>query len=69
MMGTGPAQVILQPFAFFHYENISEDITKRVAKGLKMSTIGGSGDPGSNICLQPQLFQLDWEGNWDPFAL
>ena len=67
------AILIFQTFAFFHHENIMEDIFKQAAEALPKSPYNDDGD-GPNggghsslsLYISHQLLQLDKEGNWDP---
>ena len=57
-MESGDAQsaiVILQTFAFFHHENIAEDIVNRAAEAFEAPNEEAS----RNITFLPQLLQLD----------
>jgi tetratricopeptide (TPR) repeat protein len=60
---------ILQTFAFFHHENIMEEMFKRAAEELKAPT--AAAENPSRLLLQAnnlphQLLQLDRGGSWDP---
>src|SRR5882762_900208 len=58
---------ILQTFAFWHHEGITEEIIKQAAEaGSKEPAIGGDNN-SSEVLLPPQLLQLDQRGSWDPF--
>ena len=64
-MGSEDAEsaiVILRTFAYFHHENITEDIIKRAAEALKAP----NGEVCGNVCFPPRLLQLDQAGTWDP---
>ena len=64
-MGSGDAEnaiAIMQTFAFFHHDNIGEDIIKRAAEAVKRPTEEAGGIAG----FPPQLLLLDQEGAWDP---
>jgi tetratricopeptide (TPR) repeat protein len=60
------AIVILQTFAFFHHENIREDIIKRSAEALKETGHGNSVHPNLHASDVLQLLQLGRNGKWDP---
>ena len=61
---------ILQMFAFFHHENIGEEIFKAAAEAAEEACLGNGSDSDmdflqDNIILH-QVLQLDKGGNWDP---
>src|SRR6202795_2103574 len=65
MMGSRQAEtaiLILQIFAFFHHENIAEDMIKRAAEAWETPNEEAS----RNTSLR-QLLHLDEQGSWDPF--
>ena len=64
MMDTRAAEsaiFLLQIFAFFHHENIAEEIIKQAVENI------GSNKTSQDIDLPPKLLQLDEEGRWMPF--
>jgi hypothetical protein len=70
-MGTAAAEsalAIIQTFAFFHHDNIVEEIFKRAAEAAKEPPLGGSNNGKTPISLPPQLLQLDQKGSWDPLG-
>jgi hypothetical protein len=69
-MGTAAAEsaiFILQTFAFFHHENITEDIIRQAAEASK-ATFSNANDASRQLCLPPQLLQLSQRDNWDPLC-
>src|SRR6202795_4621177 len=64
-MGSRQAEtaiLILKTFAFFHHENIAEDMIKRAAEASETPNEEAS----RNTSLR-QLLHLDEQGSWDPF--